>query len=328
MGILFSGGRGTTALQTTLETQSSNAQPVDVSFQKSPIYLHQIPQEALVDKTLTRKLRRADRFCKMAIIAASDALTDAHIDPADGKRTGIILATAIGPHRTTFRFLDDIREFGDAKGSPTIFSHSVHNAAASYVAKTLNLQGQSFTLTDFFFSFQQALLLAQCWLDEKQCDRVLIGSVDELGSVMQYICSQKLTIAKDGQIKPLDFSTKAQAVPGEASVFMVLSNEQSSTAYANIDNTLFSPSSRQSSSTTPLLIETDGLLSDESIYRRYSNAPLLAYSNSFGSILSGSSLYCAAAALMLKNQPNTTHLQTLRYSPNKTSASIQLSKLT
>ncbi len=47
------------------------------------------------------------------------------------------MATAFGPHVTTFNFLDDILDHGDAAVSPTTFSNSVHNAAASYIAMAL-----------------------------------------------------------------------------------------------------------------------------------------------------------------------------------------------
>ena len=42
--------------------------------------------------------------------------------------------TAFGPHGTVFRYVNEMLEFGDAKASPTVFSQSVHAAAASMIA--------------------------------------------------------------------------------------------------------------------------------------------------------------------------------------------------
>jgi len=92
-------------------------------------------------KTLLKKIRRSDAVSKMTVLAASDALVNSGIENIAAKRLGIIVATAFGPHVTTFNFLDDILDHGDAAVSPTTFSNSVHNAAASYVAMSLNIKG-------------------------------------------------------------------------------------------------------------------------------------------------------------------------------------------
>ena len=69
----------------------------------------------------------------MAVLAAGDALADSGIEDKAKRNIGMIVATAFGPHVTTFGFLDDILDHGDAAVSPTTFSNSVHNAAASYI---------------------------------------------------------------------------------------------------------------------------------------------------------------------------------------------------
>ncbi len=108
----------------------------------------------LPDKTLLKKIRRSDAVSKMSVLAAADALANSGIRDIAQKKLGIILATAFGPHVTTFNFLDDILDHGDAAVSPTTFSNSVHNAAASYIAMSLNIKGPTLTITQFQFSFQ------------------------------------------------------------------------------------------------------------------------------------------------------------------------------
>ena len=105
-------------------------------------------------------MRRADKLSKMAVLAAADALQDSGLENAK-QRTGIILATSFGAHQTTFDFLDDIIDYGEAQVSPTTFSNSVHNAAVSYIASVLDITGPTLTVTRFSFPFQSALQLAQ-----------------------------------------------------------------------------------------------------------------------------------------------------------------------
>ena len=86
------------------------------------------------DKSDLKKLRRADKLSKLSVLAAKGALRDAGqtISEDNTIDAGVILCTALGPHTTTFKFLDDIIEYGDGAVSPTTFSNSVHNAATGY----------------------------------------------------------------------------------------------------------------------------------------------------------------------------------------------------
>ncbi|MCF7848313.1 MAG: beta-ketoacyl synthase chain length factor, partial [Kiritimatiellales bacterium] len=121
--------------------------------------------------------------------------------------------------QTTFAFLDDILDYGDAGVSPTVFSHSVHNAAVSYISRLLEIKGPTWTVTQFRNPFEEAVQLAQAWLNEDRCDYVLLGAADECGPVMEYICREKLPIATDGRIGPDAY------VPGEGAAFFLVGNE-------------------------------------------------------------------------------------------------------
>ena len=121
------------------------------------------------------------------------------------KRLGVIVATAFGAHVTTFEFLDGILDYGEAAVSPTVFSNSVHNAAASYISSAMGIQGPTLTVTRFFFPMQAALQLAEAWLREGRMEQVLVGAVDQLGEVLAYIMEAKRGIARDGKDKT--FST-------------------------------------------------------------------------------------------------------------------------
>lgn len=195
---------------------------IEVPFQKEPFPVYAVSAATLTDKAVLGGMRRADRFSKIATLAAYDAVAASGLTLKESDRTGIIFATAFGPHNTTFRFQDDIINYGDAGVSPTVFSNSVHNAAVSYISLTLGIKGPTWTTTGFCDPFGQAAALAQAWLSERRCDQVLLGGGDECGTVMEYICSKKLPIATDGKVR---MENPPVYVPGEGAAFFLLNNE-------------------------------------------------------------------------------------------------------
>jgi hypothetical protein len=176
-----------------------------------PVPLLRVGDEHLADPTVNRGLRRADRFVRMAAIAALDAWTQAQKACAGVamERVGLIVTSGLGPHGRGFKFLDGILDCGDSNALPTDFSHSVHGVAASYIAGLLDLRGPSLSTTDFESGFEEAVLLAQCWLDRGTCSRVLLGAVEELGEVLIHCASRLLP---DSPPFPL----------GEGAVFLTL----------------------------------------------------------------------------------------------------------
>ena len=159
-----------------------------------PAPVLRVSDDLLADPTVSRGLRRADRFVRMAAIAALDAWTQAQnaCAPVAMERVGLIVTSGLGPHGRGFKFLDGVLDCGDSNGLPTDFSHSVHGVAASYIAGLLDLRGPSLSTTDFECGFEQAVLLAQCWLSRGFCSRVLLGAVEELGQVLIHCASRLL----------------------------------------------------------------------------------------------------------------------------------------
>lgn len=304
IGILFSQGMGMLSLEKAL--QSGWQKPDEVSDTRHPgqkRIAYQVNFESVPDKTLLKKIRRADKLSKMAVIAAADAIADSGIENIAQKKIGIILATGFGAHVTTFEFLDGILDFGDAAVSPTAFSNSVHNAAASYVSSSLNIQGPTMTVTQFRFSFQSALQLAQAWLDQGRCDYVLVGGVDQYGDIVGFAADQMLVPAEDGKIKPFVFKP-TQCVPGEGAAFFLVSNHKTEKTYCSLNavHTNDEPASEKPHDIT--IIDADGMLPDESVYRPFLSPDTLvtAYTPLFGSMMTNSAFSIAAGALMLKQQ--------------------------
>src|SRR5579862_2988645 len=114
-----------------------------------------VADQFLSDPAINQRMRRADRFSKMAAVAALDAWNQAHQNVLMD-RVGLIVASGLGPYIRTFRFLDGILDGGDTNASPTDFSHSVHGAAAAYITELLDLRGPGLTITDFENIFEQS----------------------------------------------------------------------------------------------------------------------------------------------------------------------------
>ena len=182
-----------------------------------------VAAETLKDRVALKKLRRADRFSKMSALAAWDAAGNAASLPQPaGTHPGIVVATAFGPHRTTFEFLDEILDFGDGAVSPTKFSHSVHNAAAAYIAMMLDSRGPACTVTDFRQPLYACLLTAAVWLQEKRCTHVLAGYTEEMSAPMEYIFNTRHGAGALQAAQPFNLTPYRDAPASEGSLFLRL----------------------------------------------------------------------------------------------------------
>lgn len=305
IGIISTHGRGIKNFAEALKNGWVSPLREDISSRDNSPPAYCVSTEHLIDKAVLKNVRRSDRFSKMAVLAAWDAINDSGVVLDEiNSSLGIIVATAFGAHATTFRFLDDILDYGDKNVSPTTFSNSVHNAAGSYIASVLGSHGPTLTLAQFDFPFQQALVLAQSWINEGRCENILVGCVDEYAKVMEFICSQKLKIAEDGKIRPFDFSAKPVAVPGEGSVFFLMRQQDSPRNYCEISRVSFDASDLKERKPDMFILDADGMVGDEARYKDIASSRILlsGYAPIFGSMLIGSGFSCAAAALMLRSQ--------------------------
>ncbi|MBM4243702.1 MAG: hypothetical protein FJ148_07800 [Deltaproteobacteria bacterium] len=301
IGIVFSRGRGLDALAAALrEGWRAPTWRAVASLPGAEVPVHAVDDALLRDRAILGQMRRADRFTKMAVLAAADAVVDAGLAVAPGSTdVGIVVASGLGSHATAFRFLDEMLEFGEAAPSPTLFSRSVQNAAASHIALHLGAHGPTTTLTQFHLSFHQALLVASAWLSEGRCSHVLVGAAEECGAVMEYVCRERIRLAPDGRIEPLRFGAAPEAVPGEGSVFFVLARDRASRCYGTLE---VAPAPSLDAADL-VLVDSDGLTEDETPYRAVAGArAVAAYSPVYGSMMTGTAFHCAAALLMLRDR--------------------------
>ncbi|MFA6291291.1 MAG: beta-ketoacyl synthase chain length factor [Victivallales bacterium] len=179
-----------------------------------------IGKEALNSVKAKYDLRRADRYTSIMMASAVQACADAGFADCAPADTGVITVSAFGPHRTTFAFLNDILDYPEDQVLPTTFSHSVHNAAASYVATSLQIRGPTITLTGFEDIWFDALELSNVFLNSGCCRRILLVGAEELA-----LLTQSLT-----GILPDCFPCKRM----EGSVALMLSSETEGKNYSAV----------------------------------------------------------------------------------------------
>jgi len=299
LGVICARGRGIEKFECALRAGWVAPQ---YSADGRPVY--RVNAHDLVDREVLKKAHRADRFSKMTVLAAHDAIVDSSFQIKEIRETGVILATAFGAHSSIFRFMDDIIGYGELNVSPTTFAHTLHNAAAYYVTSVLGCQGPTLTITQFHFVFHQALQVAYSWLSEGRVERVLVGVVDEISPVMEYICDKKLSIAYDGKMRPLSCQKKPKVVPGEGSAFFLLSLDPARKRYGSICEIEIGPSRAAPEDVDLSVIGGNAMAGSEKLYERALKDGLdaAAYSNIYGGLMSGGGFECVASALMLKNQ--------------------------
>ncbi|MFH7319906.1 beta-ketoacyl synthase chain length factor [Desulfurivibrio sp. D14AmB] len=160
------------------------------------IFIAKVAQEIgepTIPADLLRDLRRADLFIQLAVLAGSAALGP---DPGDDPcQTGVFLGTTTGPLDTNFAFLDSLFDNGESQASPTLFSHSVHNAAAGYLARLLNLRGPAQTITTPGWPFLAALAEAKTALELMPLKRALVLAVEEESPVLVEAAARESAMA-------------------------------------------------------------------------------------------------------------------------------------
>ncbi len=111
-----------------------------------------------------RELRRADNLTRMAVAAVSRCLGQAGgaAGLAELDRLAICVGHGAGAIETNLAFVESFFAHKDMCGSPTLFSHSVHNTVAGYISRIYGIEGPSMTLTDFAWPFVSALEQAVC----------------------------------------------------------------------------------------------------------------------------------------------------------------------
>ncbi len=307
VGVVGGFGYGISALGLALKRPERFTENVTIQTSDGP---HTVPVYLADTSQLTnylpkRALRRIDHYSRMALLGAFLALEDAGELESDRKRMGVIIATGYGALHTSFDFMDSVIDFGDPLASPTLFSNSVHNAAAAHVSIFLKATGPSLTVSQFEMSIPSALISAVSWLEQGRVDSVLFGGVDEYCDVLGY-CLHQFFGYNGNDIKPFDFERQS-AIAGEGAAFFLLSrSKKTDSSYGFIENVKVS-SMVNGEPVIPegsiLFIGADGHVQCGRRYERFlsEDLPLTAYSPLYGSMPVGPGFDMAVAALSIRS---------------------------
>lgn len=244
IGVLGGFGCGVADLESALARGSSSRTTVamktsDGSFDVPALTAHTDRLADFVDKNA---LRRVDHYIRMALLGSYLALEDAGMLDLKGRRMGVIVATGYG---STCNMMD-IQQALDNDApviSPTRFSNSVHNAAATHISILLDEMGPSLSVNDYDMSIPSAILSACRWLRDKRVKSVLVGGVDEYCRALGY--NRHCRHRPQGALKnnPGDL-TPGHAVIGEGACFFVLTLREDATPYGFIKSAWLGGSTR------------------------------------------------------------------------------------
>ncbi len=157
-------------------------------------------------------------------------------------------------------------------------------------------------------SVSSALLTAWCWLEEGRVDAVLFGAVDEYSDVLGYCWERYFGTHETDQAEmhPLDFERQS-AIPGEGSVFLVLSRRENPGKYGCIRgvNMGFADHGELDLPEEGLLIlGADGYKGTGTLYSRYipASGQVACYTPFYGSFPTSPAFDLAAAGLLIQGR--------------------------
>ncbi len=132
------------------------------------------------------KYRRMSRVSRLAVAASIEALKDAafSISSQAASAMGVVIGTGYGSTAQTDEFFVGMLKEGPEGANPSLFPDTVPNAPASQVSIYHGIKGPNTTFSHNEVSGEQALAYAYQLLQEDRADAVLVGSVDELSSVL------------------------------------------------------------------------------------------------------------------------------------------------
>lgn len=123
-------------------------------------------------------IRRMSHFAKLSLLSACEAIKDSGLE-IRGKSVGIIQGSVYGPIISGIQAFDELIDFGDNQLSPTNFSGSVFNTAATYLSLAFNIQGSTLSHTSGLDTLYHSFLSASHWLESGIADYVILGIGDE-----------------------------------------------------------------------------------------------------------------------------------------------------
>ncbi|HEY0140850.1 MAG TPA: beta-ketoacyl-[acyl-carrier-protein] synthase family protein [Thermoanaerobaculia bacterium] len=223
IGIVSPFGRGKEATLEALRNGRSGIVPISGldSETLNCRIAGQIAAEALEGST-----KGHDRFTKLALLAAEDAMAEAGELGVEPERIGVLLGTGLGGCET----LDDSyrRMYGErGRIPPMAIPSSMYNAASSAVSTRFGAKGVSYSVVSACASSAHAIGLAMTAIRAGQADAVLTGGSDApltLGIIKAWEALRVLAIDNDhpaAACRPFSGDRKGLVLAEGAAVFVL-----------------------------------------------------------------------------------------------------------
>ncbi len=173
-----------------------------------------LDQKIVSQQLPVRKIRRLKRFSRIALALAAAAKEDSGLEQAPDS---VFLGSAWGALSETYNFLDKLQSSKEKFPSPIDFVGSVHNSAAGQIAIMYRATGANVTSSGGNYSFEQALLAADSFLDDTSSSAFVLAA-DEAHEQFSRLFDPSLT-----ETTPLadgggSFYLCRKAIPGKISV--------------------------------------------------------------------------------------------------------------
>jgi 3-oxoacyl-[acyl-carrier-protein] synthase II len=177
------------------------------------------------------KYRRMSRVSRLAVAASIEALKDAAfpISLPAASSTGVVIGTGYGSTAQTDEFFVGMLKEGPEGANPSLFPDTVPNAPASQVSIYHGIKGPNTTFSHNEVSGEQALAYAYQLLQEDRAEAVLVGSVDELSSVLFHSFATVRVLSPQGGrkegMRPFDCLRNGRVL-GEGAGILVLEKRE------------------------------------------------------------------------------------------------------
>jgi 3-oxoacyl-[acyl-carrier-protein] synthase I len=210
------------------------------SFSKLAAIAGTLDLETISEQLPARKVRRLKRFSRIALALATAAKEDSGLQQSPHS---VFMGSGWGALSETYDFIDKLQSSNEKFPSPIDFVGSVHNSAAGQVAIMHDATGANITSSGGDYSFEQALLVADSFLDEDSPSAFVLAA-DEAHEKFSPLFDPSVTpdvpLADGGG----GFYLTREAIPGRISIQLKCYQKQTDDiletliAALNVDNSL------------------------------------------------------------------------------------------
>jgi 3-oxoacyl-[acyl-carrier-protein] synthase II len=166
-------------------------------------------QEFTPEEFLSRReIRRTDRFCQLALGAATEALAQAGWSdglPYPAERVSCVIGSALGGLRTAESEVDVLRGRGADHVSSLLTAMMMGNAAAAHLAMRYSLHGESYSVAAACAAGSQAIGAGLRMVRAGEVDAVVVGGAEAATSpLVQASFRNAGVLSSSGRSVPFD----------------------------------------------------------------------------------------------------------------------------